>query len=66
MQVRRPEPRAGAGEQAHERVAAGRVVRGLQEGDEVDHLGRGQQSAEADDLDRQPCVPQRPAQGLEL
>ena len=62
VQVRGAEPRARAGEQAHEGVAAGRVVRGLQEGDQVDHLGRGEQPAEPDDLDRQPGVAQGTAQ----
>ncbi len=53
LEVARPQPHGGAGEQPDQRVAAGGVVQDLERGAQLRHLRHMEQSAEADDLDRQ-------------
>ena len=52
VQVGGTEPQPWARQQPHEGVATRRVVGGLQRRHQVGHLGRGQQPAQPDDLDR--------------
>ena len=66
MQVGDPQPGAGPGEQADQRVAARRVVCRAQGGDQVDDLRGLQQAPQPDDLDRQTHRAQRRLERPEL
>jgi len=65
-EVGEPEPRPRTGEQAHQRVPARGVVRGLEQRDDVDDLRGVQESTDPGDLHLEPCGQQRLLEQREL